>query len=423
MVRKAIGRLVRGLFGRERVDAARAGLAAWRRHRALPVARGAWRAESAWLRGHADAAEREWKSLAAACPGDPLWPERLSEAANLHADYARAEQVVVDAQARGAASDTLDLLAEHYGRFNRRSNSAEDEALAQVDAPTISPLRLFQSAVYLSSIGRIAEARAGLSRLMNHRRMGVGAAAQLRALDLLEAAQRDKPIDIPGWLSPARSSALVREPGADTLVVAFMPPGGLFGVPVNALHAILTPARTHALYLYDSRGLYHLAGTDRFGPGYAAMLGGIRTLSAELGSRRLVTLGLSAAGFTALRAGLDLNADRVIGFAPVSSLAQADMETDARMPAQRQRVLAHLADFTRDLIPEFQASPCRPAITIYYGSGNPQDRWHAERFGQIAGADLRPLPGLASHDPVGHLLLTGREGEIADLVAVPPRSR
>jgi hypothetical protein len=127
-------------------------------------------------------------------------------------------------------------------------------------------------------------------------------------------------------------------------------------------------------------------------------------------------VGLSATGYTAFRVALDLRADAVIAFSPVTSLASADMETDGRLPAQRQRVIQGLPEFTRDIVPELAARDCCKRIRAYFGDGNREDRWHADRLCRVPGIELRTIADLASHDSLGELLLQGQAGALADFL-------
>jgi tetratricopeptide (TPR) repeat protein len=368
-------------------------------------------ADRAWARGDVEQARKLWQSLADDEPYNPIWSLRLSRIANAEGDYELAEKILLDARDRGALNEELENGIVHYGRWRRHSNAAIEEAIRTVSDLSASPFKVFFSSVYLSSEGRLEPAREGLNRLVNNRRLGHSARAQLAALDILEKTAPSRRADIPGWLSPARSSAVVRAPGSDTVVVAFAPPGGLFGVPVNVLHAMLPP-NVNAIYLYDSKQLYHLAGTDRFGPGYQTMISGLRETIADMGAKNVITIGPSAAGFTALCAGLDLKAQSVVAFSPPTNTMRANMEADGRFPHILLRSLREIPQFERDLRPQLEDRDCCPQIDIYYGGDHPQDRMHAEHLDGVRGVNLHPVSGLGTHDSVSELVLRGQLGTL-----------
>lgn len=371
------------------------------------AARKARMAQAAWDRGDADLARTIWKRLEDAEPHSPIWPQKLSMVAGAAADHEAAEKILLAARARGASDDELDQSLIHFGRWRRLSNTAIDEALGIVAAPDASALKVFYAAVYLSSENLLEPARQGLRRLTGNRRLGHSARGQLAALDMLERMDPKARPTIPGWLSPARNAVIVREPASVTAVVAFAPPGGLFGVTVNALHAMLAPAGVNAIYLYDSRQLFHLGGSDRFGPGYGAMISGVRALLSDMGIRKVITVGASATGYTAIRAGLDLEAQGIVAFSPVTSMTVADMEIDGRMPHMKLRLLQHVPDLMKDLRPDVERRTHCARIELYYSGANMQDRTHAERLAHAPGVVLKKVPALESHDCVSELVVRG----------------
>ncbi|MEA3038719.1 MAG: hypothetical protein QOE79_1232, partial [Sphingomonadales bacterium] len=206
-------------------------------------------------------------------------------------------------------------------------------------------------------------------------------------------------------------------PASDTLVIVFMPPAGGFGGTANAIQAMLGTNPPHALYLYDSNALYHLAGTDRFGDGYSAMVDGLRRLGGELGVRRVVTLGPSAAGFTAIRVGLDIGADAVVAAGAVTSMTAEAMHADGRMPGTRSRLLESVPEQARDLKPDLVARAGRPRVHLFYGDSNREDGMHAHHLSGVPGVTLHPIADLGMHDPFGEMLLRGETGALEPLLA------
>jgi hypothetical protein len=400
---------------------ARHGAAAWFALSALRRGGGpgdavrAYRAQLWWERGDSARAEAAWRRLADRAPRNPDWPLWLSNAARTRGEFATAERILVEARDRGAGGPALEMTIEHYGRWLRRSNIAPGEAEALVVDPAAPPYRLLHASIFLSTEGRLDLARQGLARVADHPRHGRQARTELAALDAIE--RNGLETSLPGTLSPARPHVLVRQPASDTLVIVFMPPAGGFGATANAIQAMLGRDPPHALYLYDSNALYHLAGTDRFGAGYAAMVEGLRHLAGELGARRIVTLGPSAAGFTAIRAGIDIGAEAVVAAGAVTSMSAEAMHADGRMPGTRSRLLESVPEQARDLKPDLVARGGRTRIHLFYGDANREDRMHAHHLRDVPGVTLHPIADLGMHDPFGELLLRGRTDALEPLLA------
>jgi len=400
---------------------ARHGAAAWFALSALRRGGGpgdalrAYRAQLWWESGDGARAEAAWRRLAQRSPANPDWPLWLSNAARTRGEFAAAERILVEARERGAGGPALEMTIEHYGRWLRRSNIAPAEAEALVNDPEAPPYRLLHASIFLSTEGRLDLARRGLARVADHPRHGRQARTELAALDSIERAGLQ--LSLPGTLSPARPHVLVRQRGPDTLVVVFMPPAGGFGATANAIQAMLGAKPPNALYLYDSKALYHLAGTDRFGPGYSAMVEGLRRLAAELGVRRVVTLGPSAAGFTAIRAGIDIGADSVVAAGAVTSMTAEAMHADGRMPGTRTRLLDCVPEQARDLKPDLVERNGRTRVHLFYGDSNREDSMHAHHLSGVPGVTLHPIEDLGMHDPFGELLLRGRTDALEPLLA------
>ncbi|MBS0472456.1 MAG: hypothetical protein JSR60_15395 [Proteobacteria bacterium] len=374
------------------------------------------RAEDAWRHGDSTAAERIWRELSVAEPRSAEWPMKLSASAKGRGDFEAAERVLLDAIDRGVESDAVDDAAIRLGRWRRRSNEAIEQALALVADPRTPPNRTFYTSVFLAAHDQVEAARAGFRRALGQGQLDVLARAQLAGLDILEDARKRGQSAVSGWLSPAENAILVRESASDTLVVAFAPPEGLFGVPVNVLHAMLSDTSVNALYLFDSQQLGHLRGSDRFGPGYEAMLDGVRALVAELGTRRLIVLGASLAGVTALQALLDLKADGALLFSPVTNMSYPIKPEMTRMPQLWQRLTTLVPGMLKDPRPELEARQCCDRIEVYYGGANPPDCLHATVLAATRGVVLHEMAELDRHDCIGELALRGRTNLLRDLL-------
>jgi hypothetical protein len=364
-------------------------------------------ADAAWRKGDAVAAMRHWEELEKTQPMNARWPTGIAQVKKERGDIAAAERVLLDARGRGIKNEGIELGILRYGRLARLSNAALDEAAAIVADPAASSDRVFYSAFYLTAQNRLEDAHAGFGRTLGDKNYGPLARGQLAAIDLLQQNRAEGKPDIPGWVSSAQSSLLVREPSSDTLVVGFALPEGSLGLPLNAVHAMLSSKGVNALYLYDSRQLYHLDGTDRFGAGYPAMIDGIRALAAELGTRRLIMLGASATGYTAIRTAMDLGADGALTFsAQTLMLANAD-PGNARSAHTLARLRENVLPMMKDLRPILAAKRPAPHIEFYFSGSNRRDYMHADNIAGVPNVVLHPIPTLGRHDCITEMAARG----------------
>ena len=355
-----------------------------------------YRAQAYWSRGDAKAADRLWRRLETATPHSSLWPLARANAARLSGDLSGQAEILAAAHARGVRDPMIDAWVDS----SRAGSNGVEDARALVDDATTPAATRFQASIQLSSEAQLADARRALERLLSDRRLGWEAQVQLAALDLIETFGTVS--TLPGWFSPKRGSALIRT-DSDTLLAVFLQPGGTFGVSGNAIHALLGAAPPNTLYLYDSHALFHLAGTDRFGRGYHRMIEGIRDCAHEIGAKRIFTFGRCAPGFTAIKAGLDLEAERVVAISPVTTMATSEMSQDARAPVLQRRLAEALPEHERDVLPRLLQQD-RTRFDIFYNKAHRGDTDYAQRMAPAPKVSLFPLDEPDRRDPIQRML-------------------
>jgi hypothetical protein len=377
----------------------------------IALARGARRterlAEYAWWSGDAAGAIKHWRMLEQAQPTRAAWPLKIAQALSEGGAMDLAERTLLDARARGIENEQVGTNLLRYGRMVRRSNAALDEAEAIVADPGASPTRVFFAAFYLMAHNRLETARAGFTRGLSDKDYGPQARGQLAATGLLLENRAKGGADVAGWVSPAESSVLIRAPSSDTLVVGFTLPLGTLSMPMNAVQAMLSSKGVNALYLYDSHQLFHLKGTDRFGPGYQAMLDGIRALAAELGTRKLITVGASATGITALRTAIDLDADGALLFSGQSLMPADANAINARSAYTIERLRANVLPMMQNMRPLLEAKKPPVRVAFYYSALNRRDRMHAANLAGVPGVTLHPVAGHSRHDCLAEMAARG----------------
>lgn len=370
----------------------------------------------AW-RGDGMAAVEHWRALERQQPDCAAWPVKIAQVAKLRGDLDTAERVLLDARERGIEDERIELDLLRYARLSRRSNAALADAEAIVADPQASPAKIFFAAFHLLTQNLLEDARIGFDRVLADSAYGPLARGQLAAVELLmDMRSRGRP-DIPGRVSPSQASVVVREPSSDTLVVGFALPEGTLGQPLNAVHAMLSSTGVNALYLYDSRQVFHLSGTDRFGSGYAAMIEGVRALAAEMGVRRIVTVGGSATGYTAIRAAMDLDADGAVVFSPVTIMDPAFAPGQTRSAQTLNLLRERAAAMMGMLRPLVRSRKSCPRIEVYYSGSNRRDIMHASHLAGLRGVTLHPVPGLARHDCATEMVRLGYRDLLKPLAA------
>lgn len=189
---------------------------------------------------------------------------------------------------------------------------------------------------------------------------------------------------------------VVRQPGAKATLLLFGGfLGGLSHMPDRHLDALLARLPVHVVYLRDPHGRAYLDGIPELGPDGPAMHRALQTLVADLGSQRLVTLGGSAAGYAALRAGLALGADRVLSLAGFATPGPANADD----PAHGRRGLQELfqGDPARhDLRPALRG-PGRTRLIQVLGGAYGPDLARARDLEGIDRVELHVLPGIDTH--------------------------
>jgi hypothetical protein len=382
------------------------------------------RAMADWLVGNADAAVRVWRKLAASQPLVAEWPFRLAFAADMYGDHAAAERIVTQAWARGARSAELAERIAFFKRWNRLSNAAGEDAAAIVRDPAASPLMVYKATGYLLGEGLLDAAREGIARLAGHPQFEGGVLTLSTALAVLEQAMAEGRA-LSGSLSPARDALALREPGADTSVIVFTSVLGDCSGPVNAMHALLQAAKVNAIYLFDERKLFNLGGSTTYGRPYPAMLDGLRRQLDAWGTRTLVTIGFSGAGFTALRVGLDLKAHGVLGLNPVTSLyrapefpiARATEFVEARMAYLEAHMRATVPEIMTNLKDELSARDCCARIEIHHGDSNLSDLFQAYNVAGVTGVTLHAIKDFRRHECLTELIRRGNPNPVADFIA------
>jgi hypothetical protein len=178
-------------------------------------------------------------------------------------------------------------------------------------------------------------------------------------------------------------------------------------LPLELIHPLLTPCGVSLVYLRDRQRLLYLNGIASLGDSYGETLAALGRLLPDT-TRRLLCFGNSAGGYGALRYGLDLGAERVLGMGAPTDLRPDTLAADARGRAVCLRLEKRVPEMAVDLRPLFESAPRRPRVDLWYGDDMPQDTLHAENLRGVDGVGLHDIAGCAQHDILWHLVGEGR---------------
>jgi hypothetical protein len=209
-----------------------------------------------------------------------------------------------------------------------------------------------------------------------------------------------------------------RVPDARRVVIVFYGVGSGCWVLAPALKRYLKPLGCHLVFVRDARKIGHLGGIEGLGHDYASSLAALRTLVERLGAFEIATMGMSLGGYAALRYGLDLGADRVLGLGAYTNVTPGQVETTG--DDALTRIARAVPSMAIDLLPLYAGAERPPRVALWYGADHKGDRQQAERFSAVQGVELRALAELGEHDVLRQMMSSGQIRSVTAWLADPP---
>lgn len=167
------------------------------------------------------------------------------------------------------------------------------------------------------------------------------------------------------------------EGDADTLVVMFS------GKSNRSCWSVVEALDCHRVVLADTRGIWYHGGVPGLSKNLDGTVAFLERLAAARPYRRVLCLGAGSGGYMAMLVGWRIKADRVIAFAPHTTLEAATLHgwQDGRFDRELDRLPASINPRHRDLNRLFAAQPNdRTALSLSYSAGSPLDRAHVTRL-------------------------------------------
>lgn len=190
--------------------------------------------------------------------------------------------------------------------------------------------------------------------------------------------------------------------GADQVILAFSGGDGALWLSRAALHRMLRGLGCHVVYLADVAEGFYLRGPDWRDPD--ELLARLRAVIADLGATRIYCLGQCSGAYGALRYGLDLGAEAILAFSPMTT------PTTTAAPGTRARLrqlAAELPGLEPDLDRHYARATAIPRVTITCGAAHKRDLEQARRLQHLPGVRLIELPA-AEHNSIRWLIAKGR---------------
>ena len=191
--------------------------------------------------------------------------------------------------------------------------------------------------------------------------------------------------------------------GSDTVIFAFCGVRHRIGMPTTIFHRLVQQLGCSVVYLRDFRRAHYLKGVRGLGGDRAETIHALKTLTADLGARRVLCVGNSSGGYGALLYGLELEAEAVLNFSGPTNL---DPEFN-RYLNRGESALAlsqELPNESLDMRARYLAAPKRPRAAMVFGEFAWDDRLHGEHMGGSPGVELISVSDYQGHSTISELL-------------------
>jgi lipopolysaccharide biosynthesis regulator YciM len=214
--------------------------------------------------------------------------------------------------------------------------------------------------------------------------------------------------------NPRQELLIAERPGAKTGVFVFTGLGGRMGLRLPIFDHYLAALGVSAFYLKDFTGLAALNGIKSLGGRYAATLNSLHDLITARGIKRVCTIGYLAGVRAAVRYGIDLNAESIIGFSGATGLepALAEANLNSRII---ERFTESLSPDILDLNRFLRYRVYRSNIELIYDPEAESERDNALHLSGLTGVHLHPLTGRAHYESITAQLAV--EDKLFDLLA------
>jgi tetratricopeptide (TPR) repeat protein len=192
-------------------------------------------------------------------------------------------------------------------------------------------------------------------------------------------------------------------PGSDTMLLVF---GGLnnrLWITFTLLQRILRAARVNVVYVRDLEQNLYAGGIVGLGEDVDSSIEGFRALASRYGARRILALGNCIGCVGALRFGLALGAEGVLGFHP--RLRRGD-DFELQHKSSVHAAARKLGRKYPSVFAEYKDATARPKVTLIFGEHHIGDAANVRLLAEVTEVAAVPLP-ISSFDSVREILVMG----------------
>jgi tetratricopeptide (TPR) repeat protein len=205
-------------------------------------------------------------------------------------------------------------------------------------------------------------------------------------------------------------------PGSDALLLVFGQMEHRFWVTFSLLHKMLQRTGVSVIYVRDLKQNCYTGGIVGLGDDIDASAEGFRTLAKQYGARRVLTLGYCVGCIGALRYGLLLGAEGVLGLHPRVQPEDARLLTE-KAGIRAARLVTQM-DQRSSVLAEYREAAVRPQVTFIYGERCASDAAAARALAEVTDVATIAIPGSSELNTLSELLALGvLEPVLGDFVA------
>jgi hypothetical protein len=172
----------------------------------------------------------------------------------------------------------------------------------------------------------------------------------------------------------------------------------------SLLHRILRRTGASIVYVRDLQQNWYTQGVVGLGHDYDSTVEAFNAIAGRFGAKRILTLGNCTGCLGALRYGLSLGAQGVLGIAPnVRPIGTLKPEHVARVEAIRRLLPAD----RKNMHTQFVEAQSRPAVALIYGEQCEPDASDAKYMADVPGVKIAGMPDVVTHDAIKDVLIRG----------------
>jgi hypothetical protein len=188
-------------------------------------------------------------------------------------------------------------------------------------------------------------------------------------------------------------------------------------VQIELVDRFCAAAGHSAIYLRDPGRSAYIAGIPALSENFEGSIAALSELLAQHRTKRLLCLGTSIGGFGAIRYGILLKAEKVMGASSPTNITSdflAGIE-DNRGRLMIKRLKRSFTPEELDLRPEVTVANGKCKIGLWYGEDYSIDASHASYLSGYAGINQRPIPSLDRHSSFPSIIASGEFQEFLKL--------